>query len=129
MCVDNFFTGHRRNVAHLLQHPRFELLRHDIVHPLFVEVDQIYNLACPASPLHYQFKPIKTIKCCTIGMVNVLGLALRTKARSCQAATSEVYGEPKMHPRKEAYWGQVTPMGERRGYDEGKSVAAAFCMG
>jgi len=128
MCLDNFFTGHRRNVAHLLQHPHFELLRHDIVHPLFVEVDQIYNLACPASPIHYQLNPIKTIKCSTIGMVNMLGLALRTKARILQASTSEVYGDPEVHPQQEAYWGNVNPIGERSCYDEGKRVAEALCM-
>ncbi len=128
ICVDNFFTGHRKNVEHLLQHPRFELLRHDIVHPLFLEVDQIYNLACPASPIHYQFNPIKTIKCSTVGMVNMLGLARRTKARILQASTSEVYGDPEAHPQKETYWGHVNPIGERSCYDEGKRVAEGLCM-
>jgi len=128
ICVDNFFTGSRRNIEHLLGHKRFELLRHDIVHPLFLEVDQIYNLACPASPIHYQFNPIKTIKCSTVGMVNMLGLARRTKARVLQASTSEVYGDPEMHPQAETYWGHVNPIGERSCYDEGKRVAEALCM-
>ena len=128
ICVDNFFTGHRRNVEHLLQHPHFELMRHDIVHPLWVEVDQIYNLACPASPIHYQFNPIKTIKCSTVGMVNMLGLARRTRARILQASTSEVYGDPNVHPQPESYWGHVNPIGERSCYDEGKRVAEALCM-
>jgi UDP-glucuronate decarboxylase len=128
ICVDNFFTGHRRNVEHLLQHPHFELMRHDIVHPLWVEVDQIYNLACPASPIHYQFNSIKTIKCSTVGMVNMLGLARRTKARILQASTSEVYGDPDVHPQPETYWGHVNPIGERSCYDEGKRVAEALCM-
>ena len=128
VCIDNFFTGHRRNIEHLLNHPRFELMRHDIVHPLFVEVDQIYNLACPASPIHYRFNPIKTIKCSTVGMVNMLGLARRTKARILQASTSEVYGDPEVHPQTEGYWGHVNPIGERSCYDEGKRVAEALCM-
>jgi UDP-glucuronate decarboxylase len=128
ICVDNFFTGDRRNVEHLLTHPHFELLRHDIVHPLFLEVDQIYNLACPASPIHYQFNPIKTIKCSTVGMVNMLGLSRRTKARILQASTSEVYGDPEVHPQTESYWGHVNPIGERSCYDEGKRVAEALCM-
>ena len=128
ICIDNFFTGHRRNIEHLLNHPRFELMRHDIVHPLFVEVDQVYNLACPASPIHYRFNPIKTIKCSTVGMVNMLGLARRTKARILQASTSEVYGDPEVHPQTESYWGHVNPIGERSCYDEGKRVAEALCM-
>ena len=128
ICLDNFFTGARQNVEHRLQHPHFELLRHDIVHPVFLEVDQIYNLACPASPIHYQFNPIKTIKCSTVGMVNMLGLARRTKARILQASTSEVYGDPEAHPQKETYWGHVNPIGERSCYDEGKRVAEALCM-
>jgi UDP-glucuronate decarboxylase len=128
ICADNLFTGHRKNVEHLLQHPRFELLRHDIVHPLFVEVDQIYNLACPASPIHYQHNPIKTIKCSTVGMVNMLGLARRTKARILQASTSEVYGDPQVHPQTEDYWGNVNPIGTRSCYDEGKRVAEALCF-
>ena len=128
ICVDNFFTGHRTNVEHLLNHPRFELIRHDIVHPLILEVNQIYNLACPASPIHYQFNPIKTIKCSTVGMVNMLGLARRTHARLLQASTSEVYGDPESHPQKEGYWGHVNPIGERSCYDEGKRVAESLCM-
>lgn len=128
ICVDNMFTGARRNIQHLLQHPRFEFIRHDIVHPLFVEVDQIYNLACPASPIHYQYNPIKTIKCSTVGMVNMLGLARRTRARLLQASTSEVYGDPKEHPQHEDYWGNVNPIGIRSCYDEGKRVAEALCM-
>jgi UDP-glucuronate decarboxylase len=128
LCADNFFTGHRRSVEHLLSHPRFELIRHDIVHPLHLEVNQIYNLACPASPIHYQFNPIKTIKCSTVGMVNMLGLARRTHARLLQASTSEVYGDPEIHPQKESYWGHVNPIGERSCYDEGKRVAESLCM-
>ena len=128
LCVDNFFTGQRRNVVHLLPEPRFEIIRHDVVHPLHLEVDQIYNLACPASPIHYQFNPIKTIKCSTVGMVNMLGLARRTKARILQASTSEVYGDPDVHPQVESYWGNVNPIGERSCYDEGKRVAEALCM-
>lgn len=128
ICLDNFFTGHRRNVEHLLGHRRFELIRHDIVHPIHIEVDRIYNLACPASPIHYQFNPIKTIKCSTVGMVNMLGLARRTRARILQASTSEVYGDPEAHPQKETYWGHVNPIGERSCYDEGKRVAEALCM-
>ena len=128
LCADNFFTGSKRNVEHLLAHPRFELIRHDIVRPLFVEADRIYNLACPASPIHYQRNPIKTIKCSTVGMVNVLGLAKRTRARILQASTSEVYGEPEVHPQPETYWGHVNPIGIRSCYDEGKRVAEALCM-
>jgi len=128
VCADNFFTGRKENVAHLLGHPRFELLRHDIVHPLFVEVDEIYNLACPASPIHYQHNAIKTIKCSTVGMVNMLGLAKRTGARILQASTSEVYGDPEVHPQPEGYWGHVNPIGLRSCYDEGKRVAESLCM-
>jgi len=128
ICADNFFTGKKENIVHLLGHPRFECLRHDIVHPLFVEVDQIYNLACPASPIHYQHNPIKTIKTSTVGMVNMLGLAKRTGARILQASTSEVYGDPAVHPQKESYWGNVNPIGPRSCYDEGKRVAEALCM-
>ena len=128
LCVDNFFTGRKENITHLLQHPRFELLRHDIVHPLFVEVRQIYNLACPASPVHYQHNPIKTIKTSTVGMVNMLGLAKRTGARILQASTSEVYGDPDIHPQPETYWGNVNPIGLRSCYDEGKRVAETLCM-
>jgi UDP-glucuronate decarboxylase len=128
ICVDNLFTGARSNIRHLLQHPRFEFIRHDIVHPLFVEVDQIYNLACPASPVHYQYNPIKTIKCSTVGMVNMLGLARRTRSRILQASTSEVYGDPHEHPQSESYWGNVNPIGIRSCYDEGKRVAETLCM-
>ena len=128
ICLDNFFTGRKENVRHLLGHPRFELLRHDIVHPVFVEADQIYNLACPASPEHYQYNPIKTIKTSTVGMVNVLGLAKRCKARVLQASTSEVYGDPEVHPQTEDYWGHVNPIGPRSCYDEGKRVAESLCV-
>lgn len=128
ICVDNFFTGRKANIAHLLTNPRFELIRHDIVHPLHVEADQIYNLACPASPPHYQFNPIKTIKTSTVGMVNMLGLAKRCRARLFQASTSEVYGDPEIHPQTEDYWGHVNPIGTRSCYDEGKRVAESLCM-
>jgi UDP-glucuronate decarboxylase len=128
ICVDNFFTGRKENITHLLRHPRFELIRHDIVHPLFIEVQQIYNLACPASPIHYQENAIKTIKTSTVGMVNMLGLAKRTSARILQASTSEVYGDPQVHPQPESYWGSVNPIGIRSCYDEGKRVAEALCM-
>jgi UDP-glucuronate decarboxylase len=128
ICVDNFFTGRKANIAHLLANPRFELIRHDIVHPLYVEADQIYNLACPASPPHYQFNPIKTIKTSTVGMVNMLGLAKRCRARLFQASTSEVYGDPEVHPQQEDYWGHVNPIGTRSCYDEGKRVAESLCM-
>ena len=128
ICVDNFFTGRKANIAHLLSNPRFELIRHDIVHPLYVEADQIYNLACPASPPHYQFNPIKTIKTSTLGMVNMLGLAKRCRARLFQASTSEVYGDPEVHPQTEEYWGHVNPIGSRSCYDEGKRVAESLCM-
>ena len=128
VCVDNFFTGRKNNIRHLLGHPRFELIRHDIVHPLFVEAEQIYNLACPASPAAYQFNPIKTIKTSTVGMVNVLGLAKRCRARLLHASTSEVYGDPTVHPQTEDYWGHVNPIGPRSCYDEGKRVAESLCM-
>lgn len=128
ICADNFFTGQKRNIAHLLGHPHFELIRHDIVEPLTVEVDQIYNLACPASPIHYQHNPIKTIKTSTIGMVNMLGLAKRVGARLLQTSTSEIYGDPEVHPQPESYWGNVNPIGERSCYDEGKRVAETLCM-
>lgn len=128
ICVDNFFTGRKENITHLLRHPRFELIRHDIVHPLFAEVQQIYNLACPASPCHYQYNPIKTIKTSTVGVVNMLGLAKRTGARILQASTSEVYGDPDVHPQTESYWGNVNPTGLRSCYDEGKRVAETLCM-
>ncbi|MEP9400282.1 UDP-glucuronic acid decarboxylase family protein [Sphingomonas sp. VNH70] len=123
LCVDNFFTGERRNIAHLLQHPRFELMRHDITFPLYVEVDQIYNLACPASPVHYQFDPVQTTKTSVIGAINMLGLAKRVKATVLQASTSEVYGDPTVHPQPEEYWGNVNPNGPRSCYDEGKRCA------
>jgi UDP-glucuronate decarboxylase len=123
LCVDNFFTGARRNIEHLLGNPSFELLRHDITFPLFVEVDEIYNLACPASPIHYQFDPVQTTKTSVMGAINMLGLAKRTKARILQASTSEVYGDPTVHPQKESYWGNVNPIGPRSCYDEGKRCA------
>ncbi|WP_084420750.1 UDP-glucuronic acid decarboxylase family protein [Henriciella litoralis] len=123
LCVDNFFTGTRTNVAHLMSNPRFELMRHDVTVPLFVEVDQIYNLACPASPVHYQFDPVQTTKTSVHGAINVLGLAKRTKARILQASTSEVYGDPEVHPQREDYWGNVNPIGPRSCYDEGKRCA------
>jgi UDP-glucuronate decarboxylase len=123
LCVDNFFTGTRRNIEHLLDHKHFELLRHDITHPLFVEVDQIYNLACPASPIHYQRDPVQTTKTSVIGAINMLGLAKRLKIRILQASTSEVYGDPAMHPQVETYWGNVNPIGPRSCYDEGKRCA------
>lgn len=128
ICLDNFFTGRKKNVLHLLDNPRFELIRHDIVHPIFLEADQIYNLACPASPVAYQFNPIKTIKTSTVGVVNVLGLAKRCRARILHASTSEVYGDPTVHPQREDYWGNVNPLGPRSCYDEGKRVAESLCM-
>lgn len=128
ICLDNFFTGHKDNVRHLLGHPRFELIRHDIVHPIYVEADQIYNLACPASPEAYQYNAIKTIKTSTVGMVNILGLAKRCRARVLQASTSEVYGDPEIHPQTEDYWGNVNPIGPRSCYDEGKRVAESLCV-
>ena len=123
LCVDNFFTGARRNIEHLLANPGFELLRHDITFPLYVEVDEIYNLACPASPVHYQFDPVQTTKTSVVGAINMLGLAKRVKARILQASTSEVYGDPTQHPQTEAYWGNVNPIGTRSCYDEGKRCA------
>jgi UDP-glucuronate decarboxylase len=123
LCVDNFFTGTRANVLHLLDHPRFELLRHDVTFPLYVEVDEIYNLACPASPIHYQFDPVQTTKTSIHGAINMLGLAKRIKARIFQASTSEVYGDPLAHPQTEDYWGNVNPIGIRSCYDEGKRCA------
>jgi UDP-glucuronate decarboxylase len=128
ICIDNFFTGRKANIAHLLPNPNFEVIRHDIVHPLFIEADQIYNLACPASPPHYQYNAIKTIKTSTVGMVNMLGLAKRCRARIFQASTSEVYGDPEVHPQTEDYWGHVNPIGSRSCYDEGKRVAESLCM-
>ena len=123
LCVDNFFTGSKSNIVHLLDEPRFELMRHDITFPLYVEVDQIYNLACPASPVHYQFDPVQTTKTSVHGAINMLGLARRTGARILQASTSEVYGDPEVHPQPEAYWGRVNPIGPRACYDEGKRCA------
>jgi len=123
LCVDNFFTGTRENIIGMLSNPRFELLRHDVTFPLYVEVDEIYNLACPASPVHYQFDPVQTTKTSVIGAINLLGLAKRTKAKIFQASTSEVYGDPKVHPQTEEYWGHVNPVGLRSCYDEGKRCA------
>ena len=123
LCVDNYYTGTRDNIAHLLDHPHFELMRHDVTFPLFVEVDQIYNLACPASPIHYQRDPVQTIKTSVHGAINMLGLAKRTKAKILQASTSEVYGDPQIHPQTEDYWGHVNPIGPRSCYDEGKRAA------
>jgi UDP-glucuronate decarboxylase len=123
LCVDNYFTGQRENILHLLSHPRFEMLRHDVTFPLYVEVDQIYNLACPASPIHYQFDPVQTTKTSVHGAINMLGLAKRVKARILQASTSEVYGDPEQHPQQESYWGRVNPIGPRSCYDEGKRCA------
>jgi UDP-glucuronate decarboxylase len=123
LCVDNFFTGTKRNVAHLLANPYFELKRHDVTFPLYVEIDQIYNLACPASPIHYQFDPVQTTKTSVHGAINMLGLAKRVKARILQASTSEVYGDPEVHPQVEQYWGRVNPIGIRSCYDEGKRCA------
>lgn len=123
VCVDNFFTGTRRNVEHLLGHRHFELLRHDVTFPLYVETDQIYNLACPASPIHYQYDPVQTTKTSVHGAINMLGLAKRLRARILQASTSEVYGDPSVHPQREDYWGHVNPIGVRACYDEGKRCA------
>jgi len=123
VCVDNFFTGSKDNIAHLLKNPRFELMRHDVTFPLYVEVDQIYNLACPASPVHYQHDPVQTTKTSVHGAINMLGLAKRTRARVFQASTSEVYGDPEVHPQPEAYWGKVNSIGMRSCYDEGKRCA------
>ena len=123
LCVDNYFTGRRANIAHLLDNPNFEAMRHDITFPLFVEVDEIYNLACPAAPIHYQFDPVQTTKVSVHGAINMLGLAKRTKAKIFQASTSEVYGDPLVHPQKEDYWGHVNPIGLRSCYDEGKRCA------
>jgi len=128
LCVDNYFTGSKSNVYDLMDNRRFELLRHDITSPLYVEVDWIFNLACPASPQHYQYNAVKTIKCSTEGMINMLGLAKRTKARILQASTSEIYGDPLQHPQHEDYWGNVNPIGIRSCYDEGKRVAECLCM-
>ena len=123
LCVDNFFTGVKDNIAHLLDNPHFELMRHDVTFPLYVEVDEIYNLACPAAPIHYQFDPVQTTKTSVHGAINMLGLAKRVKAKILQASTSEVYGDPKVHPQTEDYWGHVNPIGARSCYDEGKRCA------
>jgi UDP-glucuronate decarboxylase len=123
LCVDNFYTGSKRNVAHLLSNPRFEVMRHDVTFPLYVEVDEIYNLACPASPIHYQNDPVQTTKTSVHGAINMLGLAKRVKAKIFQASTSEVYGDPDVHPQPESYWGRVNPIGQRSCYDEGKRCA------
>ena len=123
LCVDNFFTGRKRNIAHLMHNPYFEVMRHDVTFPLYVEVDQIYNLACPASPVHYQHDPVQTTKTSVHGAINMLGLAKRLGARIFQASTSEVYGDPEVHPQPESYWGKVNPIGIRSCYDEGKRCA------
>jgi len=123
ICVDNYFTGQKKNIIHLMDHPYFEYIRHDITQPFFIEVDEIYNLACPASPIHYQYNPIKTVKTSVMGAINMLGLAKRIKAKILQASTSEVYGDPQVHPQTEDYWGHVNPIGKRSCYDEGKRVA------
>jgi UDP-glucuronate decarboxylase len=128
LCLDNFFTGSKDNIRHLLGNPHFECIRHDIINPIYLEVDQIYNLACPASPVHYQSNPIKTIKTNVMGAINALGLAKRVKARILQASTSEVYGDPEIHPQTEAYWGRVNPIGIRSCYDEGKRAAECLMM-
>jgi UDP-glucuronate decarboxylase len=128
ICLDNYFTGSKSNVVHLLSNPYFELIRHDITSPYYIEVDEIYNLACPASPIHYQYNPIKTIKTSVMGAINMLGLAKRIKAKVLQASTSEVYGDPKIHPQTEDYWGNVNPIGRRSCYDEGKRCAETLFM-
>jgi UDP-glucuronate decarboxylase len=128
LCLDNFFTGSKDNIRHLLGNHHFECIRHDITNPIYLEVDQIYNLACPASPIHYQYNPIKTIKTSVMGAINTLGLAKRVKARILQASTSEVYGDPEIHPQTEGYWGRVNPIGIRSCYDEGKRAAECLMM-
>jgi UDP-glucuronate decarboxylase len=128
MCLDNFFTGSKRNILRLLDNHRFELIRHDVTQPILLETDQIYHLACPASPIHYQYNPVKTIKTSVMGTINMLGLAKRVKARILLASTSEVYGDPKVHPQTESYWGNVNPIGIRSCYDEGKRVAETLMM-
>lgn len=128
VCLDNYFTGSKSNVVELLKNPYFELVRHDITSPYYIEVDEIYNLACPASPIHYQYNPIKTVKTSVMGAINMLGLAKRIKAKVLQASTSEVYGDPKVHPQKEEYWGNVNPIGRRSCYDEGKRCAETLFM-
>ena len=128
ICLDNFFTGNKENITNLLGAPHFELIRHDIINPIYLEVDEIYNMACPASPVHYQFNPIKTIKTNVMGVINVLGIAKRTKAKVLQASTSEIYGDPEIHPQNESYWGKVNPIGIRSCYDEGKRAAECLMM-
>jgi UDP-glucuronate decarboxylase len=128
ICLDNFFTGSKDNIIHLMDNHRFELVRHDITQPILLEVDRIYNLACPASPIHYQYNPVKTTKTSVMGTINMLGLAKRVKARILQASTSEVYGDPQIHPQTEQYWGNVNPIGPRSCYDEGKRVAETLMM-
>ncbi|MBK7708268.1 MAG: SDR family oxidoreductase [Acidobacteria bacterium] len=128
ICLDNFFTGRKENVFHLMDDHRFELIRHDVTEPMFLEVDQIYNLACPASPVHYQYNPVKTVKTSVMGAINMLGLAKRVRARILQASTSEVYGDPEIHPQTEDYWGNVNPIGLRSCYDEGKRLAETLFM-
>jgi UDP-glucuronate decarboxylase len=128
ICLDNYFTGSKSNIIHLLNNPYFELIRHDVTHPFFVEVDEIYNLACPASPVHYQYNSIKTIKTSVMGAINMLGLAKRIKAKILQASTSEVYGDPDIHPQPESYWGKVNPIGIRSCYDEGKRCAESLFL-
>ncbi len=128
ICLDNFFTSQKSNVQHLLDEPNFELIRHDVTHPLWLEVDQIYNFACPAAPGHYQYNPIKTMKTSVLGAINVLGMAKRCKAKVLQASTSEVYGDPEVHPQPESYRGSVNPIGLRACYDEGKRAAETFFM-
>ncbi|MGE0199794.1 MAG: UDP-glucuronic acid decarboxylase family protein [Candidatus Melainabacteria bacterium] len=128
ICLDNFFTGSKENIVHLMGHPYLELIRHDVTQPIWLEVDEIYNLACPASPVHYQYNPVKTVKTSVMGMINMLGLAKRTRAKVFQASTSEVYGDPEQHPQTEAYWGNVNPIGIRSCYDEGKRLAETLCM-
>ncbi len=128
LCLDNFFTGSKDNILHLLDHKYLEVIRHDVIEPILLEVDEIYNLACPASPVHYQYNPVKTVKTNVMGMINMLGLAKRTKAKIFQASTSEVYGDPEQHPQTESYWGHVNPIGIRSCYDEGKRIAETLCM-
>ncbi len=128
ICLDNFFTGRRENILHLLSNPRFELVRHDVIEPILLEVDQVYNLACPASPIHYQYNPVKTVKTSVMGAINMLGLAKRVRARILQASTSEIYGDPMVHPQPEEYWGNVNPIGFRSCYDEGKRLAETLMM-
>jgi len=128
IALDNFYTGCRKNISHLLDHPSFELIRHDIVEPILLEVDWIFNMACPASPIHYQYNPVKTVKTSVMGTINMLGLAKRVRARILQASTSEVYGDPEIHPQQESYWGSVNPIGLRSCYDEGKRVAETLMM-